>query len=61
MKSYKVIFIFSVLLILLPLVGIYSSWKEIVVFVIGVYMASFALSLWRKAKQEAIIANNQTA
>jgi threonine/homoserine/homoserine lactone efflux protein len=58
MKSYKVIFTLSIVLILLPLIGIYSSWKEIVIFAIGLYMAWFALTLWKKTKLE-IISNNQ--
>ncbi len=59
MKSYKTIFILSVILILLPLIGIYSTWKEIVIFAIGLYMAWFGLSLWRKEKHDAIISNKQ--
>lgn len=60
MKSYQVIFILGIVLILLPIIGIYSEWKEIVVFIIGLYVTWFALGLWRKVKQEKIIANNQT-
>jgi hypothetical protein len=59
MKSYQVIFILGIVLILLPLIGIYSTWKEVVVFAIGIYMASFALGQWRKLKQEAIMLNKQ--
>lgn len=59
MKSYRTIFMLSAILILLPIVGIYSTWKEIVVFAIGIYMASFALNQWRKLKQEVITLNKQ--
>jgi threonine/homoserine/homoserine lactone efflux protein len=58
MKPHRIIFILSVVLILLPIIGIYSSWKEIVIFAIGVYMAWFSLGLWRNEKQREIISDN---
>jgi Na+/H+-translocating membrane pyrophosphatase len=57
MKTYKILFILSLILVVLPVIGIYSNWKQVIVFAIGAYTASLALSLWRKAKQEAIRSN----
>ncbi len=59
MKKQKTLSILGVILVLLPFMGIPYDWKQIVIFLFGLYIASVTWSVWKKPSD--IINNSRIA
>jgi len=61
MKSYKIIFIIGILLLLLPFFGIPSLWKEWTGFVFGLVLVYIALEFRKKDDSSNLDSTNHIA
>ena len=60
MTNPKIIFILGILLVILPLLGIPSSWKMTIVFFFGIYLAFIGYKNYKYSERHRLAREEKT-